>query len=299
MSISSLDIVGTLDRHTDKVKRLCVNHCGTRLASYSLDGNIYVWDLLDMPTVLTTISLGSSVTLYDLCFKRTLNQLLLRIEENGRTFIDLRDLDTQFTVFSIDLHLHSDIPDLVVSFDDKYFCGRGFNQLQIWCASSGVLVSHPLVERYIIAIAAAENMNILASGDDTGKMMIWDFSTGHSTITLQGRDKMIASMVFSSDGLMLASAGSSEITLWDHTNGTIVQSFSWLTPSNYFTAHLVSVMSFFNVVAAAEQHEQTRQLIAVSSAGLMVFDCATGNQLAEWRCSLPASLFIHRQVILM
>ncbi len=76
-------------------------------------------------------------------------------------------------------------------------------------------------------IAAAPDGRTIATGDDQGRIRIWNLATGSSRLLVPDKLKHIQQLVFSPDGRQLAAASteSGEIYLWDvasgHLRGTL------------------------------------------------------------------------------
>jgi WD40 repeat protein len=71
-------------------------------------------------------------------------------------------------------------------------------------------------EETVRSVAFSPDGLLLASGDDDGKLMLWEVRTAKELARLNAQGKIINSLAFSADGLLLASAESDgRVTLWN------------------------------------------------------------------------------------
>ncbi|MCI0639686.1 MAG: protein kinase [Gemmataceae bacterium] len=73
---------------------------------------------------------------------------------------------------------------------------------------------------------------LLAAGDDSGTVTVWDVEDGSLRSTARGSDYHINAVAFSPDGATLASAGRGEVHIWDTASGQLllkVVGRNWVT----------------------------------------------------------------------
>ena len=119
----------------------------------------------------------------------------------------------------------------------------------------------------IESIAFSPDGKLLATGSNDNLVRLWDVSTGKQEKTLIGHRREIFSVVFSSNGNKLVSASPGEISIWDVTTGTHIQTIEQFTGQT-------SGISFIDnsLILAVLPYDEERKIIKLT-------DFITGKQL--------------------
>jgi len=215
--IETMQIVRTLEGHTDFVSNVAFSPDGTLLASGSctkrevkcIAGEVRVWDL-ESGQVIHTFG-GQTALVMDVAFSP--DGKLLASASLGGT-------------------------------------GRMFDAtVKLWDVKTGKEV-HTLVHTSesfgsgVRSIAFSPDGQLLASGSAWDKTVkLWDVATGQEVRTLIGHQEEVQSVTFSPDGKILASASrDNTVKLWDVTNGRTIRTlevFAWdvaFSPDGRFLA---------------------------------------------------------------
>lgn len=123
----------------------------------------------------------------------------------------------------LETHYLSDLETLWCFSRDARFLASGSDDLTLWDASSGNVLTALSQESWLTALALGHDSTLLATGHDDGSVHCWDL-TGHSTLhTFRNHSTGISAVAFSSDGKLLASAGEDRvISIWEVATGKLV-----------------------------------------------------------------------------
>ncbi len=92
--------------------------------------------------------------------------------------------------------------------------------IRFWSISTGecyrtIKIDDPVAK----LIISKDNQTLASMHSFSYKVRIWNVATGENTITLQGHNDLLQSIVFSPDGQILISSGGSTIKFWDILSG--------------------------------------------------------------------------------
>jgi WD40 repeat protein len=118
----------------------------------------------------------------------------------------------------IDWHSLSDLEMLWTASADGRVIASGNDELTIWDASSGEMITSIAQPGWVTALAFHPDANFLATGHDDGTVRYWD-APGHHEIfelDLPSRQGEISAIAISPDGKLLAAASESKVIgVWE------------------------------------------------------------------------------------
>jgi WD40 repeat protein len=121
----------------------------------------------------------------------------------------------------------------------------------------------------VLAVAFSPDGRRLASGDQNGKIILWDLANGTARATLQHHEERILTVTFSPDGHILASGSSDgSIQLWNVEQGC---------PIRELVGHEYAVMGMVFT-------PDGRTIVSGCADGIVkLWDASTGLERACWR----------------
>jgi WD40 repeat protein len=84
-----------------------------------------------------------------------------------------------------------------------------------------ILLSSENISGSLTSIAFPSGGKVIAVGDDTGEIVVFDVETGIRDLISSGSDAAIEHIAFSNNGVLLAAVAGSEVMLWDWQNQVI------------------------------------------------------------------------------
>jgi eukaryotic-like serine/threonine-protein kinase len=208
-----------LDGHKNNIDCLLFDHSGRTLWSGSWDRTIRIWDL----------KTGRSETLQT--DNGATRELVLsadgkKLFASGWWRVDEWDVETRQRrrAFGIPQHAWG----LAVSHDERVLIsGHLGGVMRLWDLAPGRgsrRLERP-AER--LSVSVSLDGKVAATGDDTGAVWLWDAETGEPSRRIGEHEGRVKSVVFSSDGSILASGGmDSKVRLWRLRDRVLMHTFS-------------------------------------------------------------------------
>jgi WD40 repeat protein len=123
----------------------------------------------------------------------------------------------------VDWQALSDLETLWVFSSDARFLVSASNDLTLWDASSGLVLTALAQDSWVTAAAFPPDTTCLATGHDDGAIRYWDLSTHQAMQVWRHHKKPISAVAFRPDGKVLAAAAEDKtISLWDVQTGKLI-----------------------------------------------------------------------------
>ena len=131
----------------------------------------------------------------------------------------------------------------------------------------------------VCAIAFSPQGQLVASGGDDQRILLWDVSTGDIIKTLTGHQSRVTSLAFSADGSLLVSGSDDHtVRLWDTGTGTEVRVFE----GHESSVRSVDISPDSKTIASGSTNYSIGNIYYVNSGQLILWDTETGNKISAW-----------------
>ena len=242
-SLSTSELLHTLEDHTDYVLSVAFSPEGNKFASSDGDLTIRLWDTHTNQVLHTLKSYDSyyyhneTNWVYDIAFSID-GKTLASADRNGRA--RLWDVNTGEHILNMSRPSRGwGVKSVAYSSDGVTLAiGDGDGYVRLWGARTGefwqTVGSHVDGRNYgVNDLAFSPDGNILVSGGNDNKLKLWDTFTGEHLRTLEGHSNGILGVTFSPDGSTIASASWTEIRFWNANTGINLHTIQGHTRSVY------------------------------------------------------------------
>ena len=259
--VSTRRNIATLEGQTGAVTSVDFSSNVSTLASGSFDGTVKLWNTA-MQTNIATLK-GHTNGVNSVAFSSD-GTTLASGSFDG--LIKLWDIATQTNITTLEGHKGS-VNSVAFSPEGATLISGGEDGVKLWdvlTQSVSTLEGH---SRNVFFSSFSPDGTMLAAGIDR-MVKIWDVNTGSPVATFEGHTDEILSVVFSSDGITLASASrDNTIKLWDILTGRNIATFE------VHTEYIRSVVFSPDGTILAAWGDQ----------GIELWDVATGRAMATLR----------------
>ena len=212
----------TVFRHGGSVQTVAYSPVNSSLIASAGDNNtIKLWDLQN-DTVLTLR--GHTGQVNSVAFSP--DGQLLASGGDDWTF-RLWNVRTQQHIATLE-HIPagwgpSQIKSVMFSLEGQTLASAGYLGVKLWDIHARMEIATLQHDDWVWTVVFSPNGHLLATGDVTGTVRVWDLEKRDVIARLDGDTRSVYSVVFSPDGRTLASAGSDgHIKLWAVSNWTLL-----------------------------------------------------------------------------
>ncbi len=130
---------------------------------------------------------------------------------------------------------------LVSSLDGKTLAStNGANEVELWDLPAGKQVGSLKDPSKITALAFAPVRDLLAVGNETGTITLWDLSAKEKTLAIHAYNYDVYALTFLNDGRYLASGGGRSVKIWDAATGKQLGDLKGVRPPFVYTIDVSS-----------------------------------------------------------
>ncbi len=213
----------TLDGHSHNVRAVAFSPDGSMLASSSGDGTVRIWDVTT--NQLRDTLPGHSSIVMDVAFSPS----GMILASGGDAKVMLWEVTRRETTETIPVS--SGWNHLVINHDRAFFLLPRAQSLQYWDTNSGKTNATYFTASRPLSCLSASSRGILACGDSSGAVQLWNSDTGEKGRLIKAHDSEVLSLAFAPDGRRLASGVSDgEVGIWRVDDGEKVASFKTQEP---------------------------------------------------------------------
>ncbi len=216
---SGMELLDTLEGHTDKITGVIFSGDGKYIATSSRDRTIKLWDAYSSEELHTFDAGTGELDINGIAFSPNSRWLITPL-----TVWDVETYETALTLSHSGLHV-------AISPDGTRIAVNGPHQsIKIYDATTGEVVStiSGSAEDNTFSLTFSPDGTLLAGSCSFGLVKIWNLSSGEQVETLDSRDgRDVHDLSFSPDGLFIVSGGTApSMRLWDVASGQTIRSFS-------------------------------------------------------------------------
>ncbi|KAF8750802.1 WD40 repeat-like protein [Rhizoctonia solani] len=308
-------------RHTGQVRSVRFLPDGSRLVSGSIDGNMRIWEVPDVPIgqVMdgqspaherwvrfhrvwnmqagqpTCITLTGHNAVLSVGFSLDSSHIYSVSRDRMVYVWERRSGKLEYTIGPIDTDGDYDPsyqfwPAVFLYDDKRVVCGSRSGRIYVWKDGKQTheLTGH---DEAVYSMAVSPDGRTFASGDEGGKLMMWDASTGAQLRSIsEAHAYCIYSIAYSHDGGLLASGSyDTTISLWNtHTGQRIGDRFEATATEFDVTIRIWDVESRTSIVVL-EGHTGYVLSVMFSPKGAYVVSGSADTTIRVWHAPTSSS----------
>ena len=219
------------------VQVLVLRHDGERLASGGLDGAIRIYDLPSQSLVATLRHPDSESRICSIAYHPTEEELA--VGDHGGDVILWRQKETPSDwIPSIHSNQGWSIEGIAYCQNGtRMYTNANIGGTKLWTTTVTRIQEPPKHTGEIFCGVFNQPTSLLATGGIDTSIILWNSMTGDYCKTLLGHESTVTSLVFSTDGVLLASGEAICITIvWDVMSGSCLHKLG----CDYWCDHVVS-----------------------------------------------------------
>ena len=199
---------------------LVLRYDGKRLASSGEDGTIHIYDLPSGSPIATLQQTESESPTMAMAYHPTEEELAVG---QGNCVVLWRQKETP-SDWVASIHGYHDPLITGIAYcrnGTQMFTSAPYGPIKLWVTTTTQVQEPPKHAGDIRCYAINQPTSLLATGSEDMSIILWKFRTGNYWKTLRGHTVKLCSLIFSDDGILLASAsGDGTSMVWDVETGS-------------------------------------------------------------------------------
>ena len=205
-----------------RVSGLVLRHDGKRLASSGGDGRIRIYDLPSLSPIATLQRCGGVFLMRDIAYHPMEEELAISDSTGCVVLWRQKEKASDWTP---SIHSNHDWPTTGIAYcqsGTRMYTSTRRGEIKLWATAATRVQEPPKHAGHVRCYAFNQPTSLLATAGWDEAIILWNVTTGDCWKTLLDHTRLSDSLVFSDDGILLASGDSIDTTVWDVASGSVL-----------------------------------------------------------------------------